>query len=283
MRSARFGALAIAALLFCLPLNGCTPTPASAEVRSEDLFAAAVGDNILSTVRFKVAGSPDSVVYSFTVRNAPTLKTTTISPANGVSLATSATLSPVPVMAEGDTATVSACPIAWKKGASFNTFACSTKLFTRPVVPPQVLPDSLTVQQAMLFMRQRSTFNGRTTWAVTTNSTNTICPAFKFKDGMVAIRSSDMDTTIWGCSFNYGTQVAAAQRLNTINFFPTHVVPHAASAARQAIIDTICVTMTADMGGTITPNRWDAACQAAQSSIRREWPRLSDMASVEES
>ncbi|MDZ4862714.1 MAG: hypothetical protein SGJ01_04640 [Gemmatimonadota bacterium] len=278
----RLARLALLALPLLLPANGCAPTPAAAEVRGEDVFVTAVGDTLTVHQFAKVTGSADSVAYLFSAARAASVRITRMAPANGAPLVWGpAKLVPIPAMLDGDTTTVSACPTAWRKGQA-TTFACSTKLYTRPVIPPNVTPDSLTV-----FGMIPITDAPLAGLLFAVNANPSLCVAFKFKDGKVGIRSVDLVDTMqfvgvrlssWnagtphrGCAYNYGTQIAQALRVHAVTFSrlgtlggdsAARVSP--ASPLRQLAMDTICATLTTSGGSTITPSSWDASpfCQA---------------------
>jgi len=137
--------------LLALPSNGCTPTPAAAEVREPRLAVVAVGDTIKATIFYKVTGSPDSVRWLFTAPNAPSSIVSRVAPPNGTALSAGpVNLLPAPPLAEGASATVSACPVAWKGGSAF-TGSCTTRVYTRPITPPTVVGDSLTVSSLDIY------------------------------------------------------------------------------------------------------------------------------------
>lgn len=131
-------------LMLTVVLAACASASATT-IRTEDTFITAVGDTLKATQFYKVSGSPDSVRWLFTARNAPSQSVSRGAPPNGLSLtAGPVNLIPSPALLDGDTVTVSACPVAWKKGTSYPG-SCSTRLYTRPIVPPVVTGDSLTV------------------------------------------------------------------------------------------------------------------------------------------
>jgi hypothetical protein len=144
-------ALALVALLALLPVNGCTPTPAAAEVREPKLALVAAGDTIKATIFYKVTGSPDSVRWLFTAPNAPSVIVSRLAPPNATALSAGpVNLLPAPPLAEGASATVSACPTAWKGGSAF-VGSCTARVYTRPITPPTVVGDSLTVSSLDIY------------------------------------------------------------------------------------------------------------------------------------
>jgi hypothetical protein len=126
-------------------------TAAHAMVTNDDVRLLAVGDTINVAAVYRTSGAPDSVVWTFTVRNAPQLRVKMTQ--NGASVVTpTVKLVPSPALAEGDTTTVSACPTAYKRTATPSSvaFACLTKVFTKPGAPPVVTPDSLQLSRLMV-------------------------------------------------------------------------------------------------------------------------------------
>lgn len=129
--------------LICLSSWRCVAGDARAAVSIDnEVVIVASGDTIFATDHITVSGNPDSINVFFTVRSAPP-KVARRGSGNGKFALGPVTLIPSPPYIDGDTATVSACPIAWKRGKSFSQ-VCGTKLYQRND-PPVVGQDSLVV------------------------------------------------------------------------------------------------------------------------------------------
>jgi len=260
----------VALCLIVALTSSCAPAEArAAGVNAEGtLFVVAAGDTLKATMGYRVSGSPDSVAWIFTARNAPLIRLVRAAPPNGTSLAIGpANLIPSPALAEGDTVTVQACPMAYKKGQTYTGFACGSKLYQKPIVPPVVLPDSLTVISLHIMLdpfrvANASTQGGRGVYVQTT-TTAQFCVALQFKDTKkYALRTLDRaDTT---CARHYATTIGQLQRAQPVTYTNGVWVVGSLSPARTAVLDAICIDWQGT-GGTIT----DDACGAGAAGPGR--------------
>lgn len=157
LAAAPFLTAALLALASMVVLLSCTPASAS----DTRLRLVAVGDTIMATPFLKVGGSPDSSVALVSVRNAATVRLKIAGPPNGVSTSLgTAALVPSPALAEGDTATVSACVTLYKRNTAPVALSCAKALFTRPVVPPTGTVDSLKLARIIVSPKTVTMFAG---------------------------------------------------------------------------------------------------------------------------
>jgi hypothetical protein len=120
-------------------------TAANATVTGGRLAVVAAGDTLTVTLLgLRVQNTPDSAVTLFSVRNAPTARVKISGPVNGVATTVGPVrLVPSPALAEGDTATVTACVTLYKRLLAVPLLPCARALYTRPVLPPTGTVDSL--------------------------------------------------------------------------------------------------------------------------------------------
>lgn len=272
----RFAAIVIGAL--CLvAIFGCTPTASAALKLEADSTAAieketrkpmamtfaAVGDTLKPTFWFKVQGRPDSVVCVYSGGGSATSRKTALGPTP--TSCPAGQLIPSPALNEGDSTLIAVNWTLYKSGTATVSGGPYTRYYKKPVLPPSLQPDSLTVIGLEILLERKDMTSSN---VIAVGDSAYICPAFRFKDGKVALRAVDRDTVAHGCVWQYATRYDQKIRLNPVQFKTTGslawIVAGPASAARQAVIDTTCIYWNVGFnGGSIRPNPHDAACAAA--------------------
>lgn len=259
-KRATLAALGLALGLLFTPLAGCSPEPAVAAVLKPGELTGrlnAAGDTVTAAFFYRPLASPDSVACLFLLANAASVRV--VRPGTATSCGP-AVLVPTPAIVAGDSALVTVQWTAYKKNATPATVSGQfARYFKRPVPPPGVQPDSLTLSGIKIMRDPFLVGNAGSTWAPPGGSVR-LCGALTFRDGRIGLRSIERaDST---CARYFATTIGQLQRLQAVTYAGGTWHVASASTGRQAVLDGVCFVGS---DGSVDTS---AACRGYSAGLR---------------